>query len=79
MDSKKRQRENAEVFTPPKTVQAMLDMLPREAYLTSPSITVLDPACGDGNFLEAVLERKMKKVANDFADATSFKFFALLN
>ena len=47
-----RVRMTAEVFTPTALVVEMLQSLPREAL--APGKRVLDPACGDGQFLVAV-------------------------
>ncbi len=40
----------------------MLDLLPKEMWAVDPSPTFLEPACGDGNFLVAILERKLASV-----------------
>lgn len=61
--SAERVRDLAEVFTPAETVDAMLDLLPSAAWAVHPSITLLEPACGDGNFLVAILQRKLDQVA----------------
>ena len=58
-----RVRDLAEVFTPAETVKAMLDLLPAEMWAVHPSPTILEPACGDGNFLVAILQRKLGQVA----------------
>ena len=58
--TKKRTKEQGEVFTPDWLVKEMLDKLPEELF-TDPSKTFIDPACGDGNFLIQVLDRKIKK------------------
>jgi hypothetical protein len=58
-----RVRDLAEVFTPAETVKAMLDLLPTEMWAIHPSPTFLEPACGDGNFLVAILQRKLDQVA----------------
>jgi type I restriction-modification system DNA methylase subunit len=46
------------VFTPTPLVNEMLDKLPKEVF-TNKSKTFLDNSCGNGQFLSAVLERKM--------------------
>ncbi len=61
--SAERVRDLAEVFTPTETVEAMLDLLPPEVWEVHPSATFLEPACGDGNFLVALLRRKLDRVA----------------
>ncbi len=60
--STERVRDLGEVFTPAGTVQAMLDLLPTDMWEPHPSPTFLEPACGDGNFLVAILARKLKSI-----------------
>ncbi len=59
-------RDLGEVFTPAATVQAMLDMLPSTMWAVHPSPTFLEPACGDGNFLVAILERKLSAIGRAY-------------
>lgn len=61
-----RVRDIGEVFTPAATVEDMLDMLPSEMWALHPSPTFLEPACGDGNFLIAILNRKLAEVAKEY-------------
>ena len=61
--SVERVRDLGEVFTPAATVQDMLDLLPTEMWVPHPSPTFLEPSCGDGNFLVAILARKLDSVA----------------
>lgn len=56
--SKKRVKELGEVFTPPALVDEMLDKLPSDVWKEDK--TFIDPACGTGNFLAAVVARKME-------------------
>jgi hypothetical protein len=62
--SSERVRDLGEVFTPRQIVDDMLDLLPKEMWAVDPSPTFLEPACGDGNFLVAILERKLNAVAS---------------
>ena len=55
--SSKRVRLTAEVFTPSDLVCRLLRLVPSDAL--GPGRTVLDPACGDGQFLYAVKMAKM--------------------
>lgn len=64
--SSERVRDLGEVFTPNATVQEMLDLLPRSTWAPHPSLTFLEPACGDGNFLVAILDRKLERITKDF-------------
>lgn len=57
-----RVRDLGEVFTPAAVVQNMLDLLPEPAWQVHPAMTFLEPACGDGNFLVAILDRKLDAV-----------------
>lgn len=67
--SVERVRDLGEVFTPAATVQAMLDLLPPTMWVPHPSATFLEPSCGDGNFIVAILERKLVGVASAHAEA----------
>lgn len=57
--SKKRVRERGEVFTNPREVNAMCDLIPTDVWNNIDS-TFLEPTCGNGNFLIEILERKLK-------------------
>ena len=57
--SSKRVKDAGEVFTPTELVDDMLNKLPQDVF-TNPEKTFIDPACGDGNFLVRVLERKIQ-------------------
>ena len=54
---KKRRKQTAEVFTPPKLVGEMVNKLPKEVW--EEGKTFIDPACGNGNFLIHILWRKL--------------------
>ncbi len=54
----KRKKETAEDFTPEPLVNEMLDKLPAEVW-SDPQKTFLDNSAGNGNFLVAVLQRKL--------------------
>lgn len=66
--SAERVRDLGEVFTPRQTVADMLDLLPDDVWAAFPPATFLEPACGDGNFVVAVLERKLTRVAADWVN-----------
>jgi hypothetical protein len=59
MRSNERKKSLGEVFTPPELVKEVLDQLPEEVW-QDPAKTFLDNSCGNGNFLVAVLERKLQ-------------------
>lgn len=58
--SKKRVSDHGEVFTNPREVNAMLDLVKNETERID--ATFLEPACGDGNFLAEILRRKLEVV-----------------
>ena len=58
--SKKRVADHGEVFTNPREVNAMLDLVKDESERIDSRF--LEPACGDGNFLVEILHRKMATV-----------------
>lgn len=68
--STERVRDLGEVFTPTATVREMLDLLPASVWEVHPAPTFLEPACGDGNFLVEVLQRKLRRVADRHRDGT---------
>lgn len=63
MKSSERVRDLGEVYTPSAMVEAMLDLLPASMWEPHPSATFLEPAAGDGNFLVAILARKLSAVS----------------
>jgi hypothetical protein len=65
--SGERVRDLGEVFTPNATVQEMLELLPAQMWEVHPSPTFLEPACGDGNFVVAILDRKLERIATEHA------------
>lgn len=58
--SRKRVADHGEVFTPAWMVDAMLDLVKEETE--SIDSRFLEPACGSGNFLVRVLQRKLAAV-----------------
>ena len=58
--SKKRVADHGEVFTPAWLVEAMLDLVKGETERINSRF--LEPACGSGNFLVRVLQRKLGAV-----------------
>jgi hypothetical protein len=60
---KLRIKQTAEVFTPTKLVQEMLNKLEQEdpTLFSDPTKTFLDNSCGDCQFLSEVVIRKMEK------------------
>jgi hypothetical protein len=62
--SKKRVADHGEVYTAKREVNAMLDLVKQETERIDSRF--LEPACGDGNFLAEVLERKFCIVKNRY-------------
>src|SRR2546421_8329689 len=62
--SKQRVADHGEVFTPAWMVEAMLDLVKDESERIDSRF--LEPACGSGNFLVRVLERKLAAVELKF-------------
>lgn len=62
--SKKRVADHGEVFTSQREVNAMLDLVKQETERIESRF--LEPACGDGNFLSEILERKLTVVENRY-------------
>ena len=58
--SKRRVADHGEVFTPPWLVEKMLDLVKGETERIDSRF--LEPACGSGNFLVPVLQRKLAAV-----------------
>ena len=56
--SKQRILEHGEVFTSEREVNSMLDLVKQETKRIESRF--LEPACGDGNFLSEILNRKLK-------------------
>lgn len=75
--SKQRVADYGEVFTPSWLVDTMLDLVGSEASRVESRI--LEPACGNGNFLICVLQRKLATVEFQFGRAASDRpHYALL-
>lgn len=75
--SKKRVADHGEVFTPVWMVDAMLDLVRRETDRVDSRF--LEPACGSGNFLVRILQRKLAAVELKFVKSDFEKrHYALL-
>lgn len=78
--SKQRVADHGEVFTPPWMVDAMLDLVKDETERIDARF--LEPACGSGNFIARILQRKLAAVElkygkSDF-DRRHFALYALM-
>jgi N-6 DNA methylase len=75
--SKKRVADHGEVFTPAWMVEAMLDLVKTETERIDSRF--LEPACGSGNFVVPVLQRKLAAVELKFGKSDFEKrHYALL-
>lgn len=74
--SKERVRDLAEVFTADREVNAMLDLIGDSSY--SIDFRYLEPSCGNGNFIVAILERKMISVSEKYKKLQDFEFYTLM-
>lgn len=75
--SRERVRDLGEVYTQPREVEAMLDLIP-DAFAEMDT-RFLEPAAGNGNFLVAILERKIARIDEAVHGGTPNWFeFALL-
>ncbi|MDD5750066.1 MAG: SAM-dependent DNA methyltransferase [Candidatus Pacebacteria bacterium] len=62
--SKQRVKDHGEVFTQEKEVSAMLNLVKNETERIESRF--LEPACGNGNFLAPILERKLEVVKKKY-------------
>ena len=74
--SKKRVSDHGEVFTAKREVDAMLDLVDDE--LVKIKSTVLEPACGDGNFLIEILKCKMDTVQRIHQSRYDYEIYSML-
>ncbi|HET9136924.1 MAG TPA: DNA methyltransferase, partial [Candidatus Kapabacteria bacterium] len=75
--SKQRVADHGEVFTPPWLVEAMLDLVKAETERIDSRF--LEPACGSGNFLVKIFQRKLTAVELKYGKSEfEQKHFALL-
>lgn len=75
--SKQRVADHGEVFTPAWLVEAMLDLVKEETERIDSRF--LEPACGNGNFLVPVLQKKLGAVELKFGNSDFEKqHYALL-
>lgn len=56
---KLRKKQTAEFFTPLWLAHDMIDKIPDDEW-KDPTKTILEPACGDGNFVELCIRKKLQ-------------------
>ena len=75
--TKKRVSDHGEVLTGQREVSAMLDLVKQETERIDSRF--LEPACGDGNFLSVILERKLVVVERRYGKSQlDFERYAVL-
>lgn len=74
--SKDRVKDFGEVFTNPREVKAMLDLVKDESYRIDS--TFLEPACGNGNFLIEILDRKLESVSSTANNQNEWTLLSLV-
>ncbi len=75
--SRKRVADHGEVYTPKAIVNAMLDLVAQETERIDSRF--LEPACGTGNFLAEVLQRKLEVVKSRYSKSQSdYERYAIL-
>jgi hypothetical protein len=67
--SRKRVADHGEVYTAQREVNAMLDLVKQETERIESSF--LEPACGTGNFLAEILERKLRVAEKRYRKSSS--------
>ena len=65
--SKQRVKDHGEVFTQEREVNAMLDLVKNETERIESRF--LEPACGTGNFLAPILEKKLSLVKKRYGSS----------
>ena len=73
--SRQRVAEHGEVFTNPREVNTMLDLVRDESFRLDSRF--LEPACGDGNFLIEILRRKLSLLSS-VKSLTEWEFKSLI-
>lgn len=73
--SRQRVAQHGEVFTNPREVNAMLDLVRDESFRLDSRF--LEPACGDGNFLIEILRRKLSLLSY-VKSSTEWEFKSLI-
>ncbi|MGM8365607.1 N-6 DNA methylase [Virgibacillus sp. W0181] len=76
---KTRVQKHGEVFTPKRIVNKMLDIPEIKEACENLTTTFLEPAAGEGAFLVAILERKLKIVSGKYNnDLVQYENYSLL-
>ena len=74
--SRQRVSEHGEVFTAEREVKAMCDLVKQETERIDSRF--LEPACGDGNFLAEIVERKLAVCKKRYKTPYDFERYSVL-
>lgn len=74
--SKNRVQSHGEVYTNQREVNAMLDLVKSETERIDSRF--LEPACGNGNFLAEILNRKLKTILANYQSQQDFEHQSLI-
>ena len=74
--SLERVRNLAEVYTPANIVNDMLNLVEEQSY--SIESTFLEPSCGNGNFLEIILQRKLQTIFTLYHTIEDIQFYTCI-
>ncbi len=79
--SRERVKELAEVYTNEREVNSMLDLIEesKSGFTYDIKTTFLEPACGNGNFIIKILERKLETVKKKSKTVKSFEINTLVS
>ncbi len=79
--SRERVKNQGEVFTNEREIKEMCDLVPQECDRIDSKI--LEPACGDGNFLIEILSRRLKVLSKKYKNWSrafeKYSIFAIAN
>lgn len=75
--SKDRVRDQAEVFTQPREVNAMLDLIDSSGEI-EPTVSHLEPSCGDGAFLTEILQCKISWIDGRHGDPAARAYWLMV-
>ena len=76
--SKRRVADYGEVFTAEREVNAMLDLVKQETERIDSRF--LEPACGNGNFIAEILQRKLKVVRDRYRkNSDDYERYAIIS
>ena len=75
--SKQRVTDHGEGFTAEREVNAMLDLVKQETERVDSRF--LEPACGDGNFLTAILKRTFPRANDSICGAATARGCSTIN